>query len=413
MSPVFRSLAVRNYRLFATGQAVSLTGTWGQRVAQDWLVLDLSHGSGTAIGTVTALQFLPVLLFTLYGGLLADRYDKRRLLVAAQAAMGVLAVVLGVLVLSGSAELWHVYVLALGLGLATALDTPVRQAFVSEMVGHEDLPNAVSLNSATFNASRIVGPALAGVAIHLWGTGPVFLANGASYAAVIAGLLMMRPAELFPTARQPVRKGQVREGVRYVRERPRLLVPILLVFMVGTFGLNFQITLSLVAKNVFHTGASSFGLLTSAFAVGSLLGALASARRSGPPRALAMVLAALAFGLLEVLVGLAPTFGSMMAVLVPTGAAVLTFTTTANALVQLGSEPAVRGRVMALYVLVFLGGTPVGAPVIGMVAEQYGPRVSLVVGGLVCAASALVAGAVLAQRQPTSRYRGALTRMTL
>lgn len=413
MSPTFRSLAVRNYRLFATGQAVSLSGTWGQRVAQDWLVLTLTDGSGTAIGTVTALQFLPVLLFSLYGGLLADRYDKRRLLVGAQAAMAVLALALGVLDLTGAVQLWHVYVLAFGLGLAAAIDTPARQSFVSEMVGHDDLPNAVSLNSATFNASRIVGPALAGLAIHQWGTAWVFLANAVSYVAVIAGLLMMRTAELYPSARQPAHKGQLREGVRYVRERRRLLVPILLVFMVGTFGLNFQITLSLVAKNVFHTGASSFGLLTSAFAVGSLLGALSSARRAGPPRALSMVLAALVFGALEVVVGLAPTFGSMMLLLVPTGAAVLVFTTTANALVQLGSDPAVRGRVMALYVLVFLGGTPVGAPVVGMVAERYGPRVSLVVGGAVCALSALVAGALLAQRQPMSRYRGALTRMTL
>jgi MFS family permease len=413
MSPTFRSLAVRNYRLFATGQAVSLSGTWGQRVAQDWLVLQLSHDSGTALGTVTALQFLPVLLFTLYGGLLADRHDKRRLLVWAQAAMALLALALGLLDLTGAVRLWHVYALAFGLGLAAAVDTPTRQAFVSEMVGKDDLPNAVSLNSATFNASRIVGPALAGVGIQLWGTAPVFLANAASYGAVLAGLLMMRPGELHRTERQPARKGQLREGVRYVRERRRLLVPILLVFMVGTFGLNFQITLALVAKQVFHTGASSFGLLTSAFAVGSLAGALASARRPGPPRARRMVVAALVFGVLEVVVGTAPTFGTMMLLLVPTGAAVLTFTTTANALVQLGSDAAVRGRVMALYVLVFLGGTPLGAPVIGWVAERYGVRVSLVVGGLVCAASALVAGALLARRQPMTRYRGALTRMTL
>ncbi len=398
MSPTFRSLRVRNYRLFATGQAVSLSGTWGQRVAQDWLVLNLTNSSATALGVVTALQFLPVLVLSLYGGVLADRYDKRRLLVGAQAAMGVLALVLGVLDLTGLVQLWHVYALALGLGIATAVDTPTRQAFVSEMVGHDDLPNAVSLNSATFNASRIVGPALAGLAIHQWGTASVFLANGLSYVAVIAGLLMMRSAELFPGTPQPAAKGQVREGIRYVRERRHLLVPILLVFMVGTFGLNFQITLSLVAKKVFHTGPSSFGLLTSAFAVGSLLGALASARRTTAPRASRMVAAAVVFGVLEMVVGVAPTFRSMLLLLVPTGAAVLTFTTTANAIVQLGSEVAVRGRVMALYVLVFLGGTPVGAPVIGWVAQQYGVRISLVAGGAVCALSALVAGALLAER---------------
>lgn len=412
MSPTFRSLAVRNYRLFATGQVVSLSGTWAQRVAQDWLVLQLSHNSGTALGVVTALQFLPVLVFGLYGGLLADRYDKRRLLVGAQAGMGVLALVLGVLDLTGAVQLWHVYALAVGLGFTSVIDTPTRQAFVSEMVGAEDLPNAVSLNSATFNASRIIGPAVAGVAIARWGTGWVFVANSASYVAVIAGLLMMRTADLHRVPVSRRQKGQLREGLQYVRDRRRLAVPILLVFMVGTFGLNFQITLSLVAKLTFHRGASQFGLLTSAFAFGSLLGALASARRSAPTHR-AMVGAALAFGVLEVVVGLAPTFASMLVLLVPTGAAVLLFTTTANALVQLGSDPAVRGRVMALYVLVFLGGTPAGAPLIGVVAEHFGPRASLTVGGVVCAVSAVVAAVLLGDGQPISRYRGALTRMTL
>jgi MFS family permease len=412
VSPTFRSLAVRNYRLFATGQVISLSGTWAQRVAQDWLVLQLSHNSGTALGVVTALQFLPVLLFGLYGGLLADRYDKRRLLIGAQAGMGVLALALGVLDLTGAVQLWHVYALAVGLGLTSVIDTPTRQAFVSEMVGQDDLPNAVSLNSATFNASRIIGPAVAGVAIARWGTGCVFLANAASYIAVIAGLLMMRPADLHRAPVSRRQKGQLREGLQYVRDRRRLAVPILLVFMVGTFGLNFQITLSLVAKITFHRGASQFGLLTSAFAFGSLLGALVSARRSAPTHR-GMVGAALVFGALEVVVGLAPTFATMLVVLVPTGAAVLLFTTTANALVQLGSDPAVRGRVMALYVLVFLGGTPAGAPLIGVVAEHFGPRASLTIGGLICAVSAVVAAVLLAEGQPISRYRGALTRMTL
>jgi MFS family permease len=405
ITTTFRSLRVRNYRLFASGQVISLSGTWAQRVAQDWLVLELSHNSGVALGITTGLQFLPMLLFGLYGGVLADRYDKRRLLIGAQAAMGLLAVVLGVLDVTGAVQLWHVYVLAFALGLASVVDTPTRQAFVSEMVGPDQLPNAVSLNSATFNASRIVGPALAGLAIARWGTGPVFLANGASFAAVIAGLLLMRVDELQRSAPAPRQKGQVREGLRYVRERRHLAVPILLVLMVGTFGLNFQITLSLVAKNVFHRGPSQFGLLTSAFAVGSLLGALASAARKAPtPRR--MVLAALVFGLLEIAVGLAPTFGSMMVLLVPTGMAVLAFTTSANALVQLGSDPAVRGRVMALYVLVFLGGTPFGAPLVGLVAEHLGPRVSLTVGGAVCAVSAVVAGALLGERPVVVRRAG-------
>jgi MFS family permease len=398
VSPAFRSLKVRNYRLFATGQVISLSGTWAQRVAQDWLVLLIAPNPGTALGITTALQFLPMLLFGLYGGLLADRYDKRTLLIAAQAAMGLLALTLGLLTLSGAVELWHVYLLAFGLGLASVIDTPVRQSFVSELVGPDDLPNAVSLNSATFNSARIVGPALAGAAISGIGTGWVFIANSVSYVAVIAGLARMRPAELWGRERQPRAAGQLGEGLRYVRARPRLYVPILLVFMVGTFGLNFQITLSLVAKQTFHADAGSFGLLTSALAAGSLLGALQSARRKGLPRVRTMLVAALAFGVLEVADGLAPSFWLLALLLVPTGASVLTFTTTANAIVQLGAEPYVRGRVMALYVLVFLGGTPVGAPLIGLLAEHAGPRASLLLGGAVVALSALVAARVLTRR---------------
>ena len=391
----FRSLRNRNYRLFATGQVVSLSGTWGQRVAQDWLVLELTDNSGLALGITTALQFLPMLLFGLYGGVLADRYDKRMLLIGAQATMAVLALGLAVLDLSGAVQLWHVYALALGLGLASVIDTPVRQSFVSEMVGPDDLPNAVSLNSATFNTARIVGPAAAGLAIAAVGTGWVFLANAVSYVAVLAGLRAMRTAELFPTARLVRAKGQLAEGLSYVRSRPDLLVPMVLVFMVGTFGLNFQITLALVVKEVFERSAGSYGLLSSFLAVGSLLGALASARRRGPPRQRTLFAAVVVFGLLEVAVGLAPSFELMALLLVPTGVAVLTFTTTANSIVQLGSAPHVRGRVMALYILVFLGGTPVGAPLIGALAEAFGPRSSIVVGGLVTALSGLVAAIVM------------------
>jgi MFS family permease len=399
MSPTFRSLRVRNYRLFATGQVVSLTGTWGQRVAQDWLVLQLSGGSGVALGIVTGLQFLPVLLFSLWGGLLADRYDKRRLLLGVQVVMGLLALTLGVLDVTGAVELWHVYALAFALGCATAVDTPVRQSFVVEMVGADDLPNAVSLNSATFNGARIVGPALAGLGIAAVGTGWVFLANALTYVAVVSGLARMRTEELRPSARTARGAGQVREGLRYVRERPVLLATMLLVAAVGTFGLNFQITLSLVASQVFDRGAASFGLLTSAFALGSLVGALLSARRTGAPRLRRLFLAAAAFGVLEVLVGLAPTFASMALLLVPTGVAVLTFTTAANATVQLGSDPEVRGRVMALYVLVFLGGTPFGSPLIGAVAEAFGPRSSLLVGGTLSLLAAVALATWLARAQ--------------
>ena len=403
----FSSLRNRNYRLFASGQIVSQSGTWGQRVAQDWLVLELS-GSGLALGITTALQFLPVLVFGLYGGVLADRYDKRRLLIAAQAAMGVLALVLAVLDLSGAVQLWHVYALAFGLGLASVVDTPVRQAFVSEMVGARDLPNAVSLNSATFNAARIVGPAAAGLAIAAVGTGWVFLVNAVSYVAVLAGLQAMRTGELQPTDRVERGRGQLREGLAHVRSRPDLLVPMVLVFVVGTFGLNFQITLALVVQQVFERGAGAYGLLSAFLALGSLIGALVSARRSGPPRQRTLFAAVLAFGVLEVAVGLAPTYALMALLLVPTGMAVLTFTTTANAIVQLGSAPHVRGRVMALYVLVFLGGTPVGAPLIGALAEAFGPRSSIVLGGVVTGVSGVVAavvmtGAALAGPRPGGR----------
>jgi MFS family permease len=391
----FRSLRNRNYRLFASGQVVSLSGTWAQRVAQDWLVLELSGNSGVALGITTGLQFLPVLVFGLYGGVLADRYDKRKLLLGAQAAMGLLALALAVLDLSGAVQLWHVYALAFGLGLASAVDTPVRQAFVVEMVGPDDLPNAVSLNSATFNSARIIGPALAGIAIAAVGTGWVFAANALSYLAVLLGLQAMRRSELHPSRRVARGKGQLREGLAYVRSRPDLLVPIVLVFMVGTFGLNFQITLALMVKSVFGREAGAYALLSVMLAVGSLIGALASARRSGPPRQRTLFAAVVVFGLLEISVGLAPSFALMAMLLVPTGVAVLTFTTTANAIVQLGSAPQVRGRVMALYILVFLGGTPVGAPLIGALAEAFGPRTSIVAGGLITALSGLVAAVVM------------------
>ena len=395
MSPTlavtFRSLRIRNYRLFATGQVVSLTGTWAQRVAQDWLVLELSDNSGVALGVVTGLQFLPVLLFGMYGGVLADRYDKRRLLIGAQAVMAVFALCLAALDLSGAVQLWHVFALAFALGMATAVDTPVRQAFVVEMVGPDDVPNAVSLNSVTFNTARIVGPALAGVAIAAVGTGWVFLANTLSYAAVLLGLRAMRTDQLQPSPPLAKGKGQAREGLRYVRSRPDLLVVILLVAAVGTLGLNFSVTLALVTTEVFGRGSGSYALLLSALATGSLLGALASARRTGPPRQRRLFLAALVFALLEVAVGLAPSYALMVVLLVPTGAAVLVFSTTANSIVQLGSAPQVRGRVMALYILVFLGGTPLGAPLIGFVADVLGPRAGLLLGGGVTALCVLLA----------------------
>ncbi len=392
---MFRSLQVRNYRLFASGQVVSLTGTWMQRVAQDWLVLQLSHGSGTALGITTGLQFVP-LLASLYGGVLADRYNKRRLLVWTQVSMALLALALGLLVVTDVIRLWHVYLLAFLLGAASAVDTPTRQALVSELVGAELVTNAVSLNSATFNAARILGPAVAGVMISAIGTGPVFLVNAASFIAVITSLLLMRDDELFGSKRVARRPGQLREGVAYVRTRPDLLLPIILVGIVGTFGLNFQMTTALVASNVFHHGAASYGLLSTALAIGSLLGALGSARR-GRPLLRLVIGSAFLFGVLETVVAMMPTYWTFFALLIPTGAAVLTFTTSANSTVQLGASPVMRGRVMALYVLVFLGGTPFGAPLIGWVAQAAGPRWSLEVGGFASATAAVVIGLVLAR----------------
>jgi MFS family permease len=395
---MFRSLRVRNYRYYAGGQVVSLTGTWMQRVAQDWLVLELSHNSGTAIGLVLALQFGPTLVFSLWGGVLADRYDKRKILFVTQGLMILWAAVLGVLDVSGAVQLWHVYLIALILGITSSLDVPVRQSFVVEMVGPKDLQNAVSLNSVTFNLARIVGPALAGILIAAVGTGWVFLGNAVFTVAVIIGLALMRPAELFrsePTGRTP---GQLREGLRYVRGRPDLILPMVLVFMVGTFGMNWPVTMALMAKEVFGRGAAGYGLLTTAIAVGSLFGALAASRRTARPRTRVILAGAFAFGTLEAAVGLMPTYWSVVAILLPTGAAALTFTIAANSTVQLGSDPAFRGRVMALYLMCFMGGTPLGAPLVGAVADAFGPRASVVASGAVCAVAAVVATVVVARK---------------
>jgi MFS family permease len=396
---LFASLRVRNYRLFASGQVVSLTGTWMQRVAQDWLVLSLSHNSGTAIGITTGLQFAPVLLFGLLGGVIADRYDKRRVLVMTQIAMGVLALGLGLLDVTGAVQLWHVYALAFGLGCATAIDSPVRQAFVTELVGPSLLANAVSLNSATFNAARVLGPAVAGLMIASVGTAWVFLSNTASFVAVIAGLLLMRPDELFVGKPIGRRKGAVREGLAYVRGRPELVAITCLVGVVGTLGFNFQITSALLTKNTFHHGAGSYGLVSAVYAFGSLLGALASARRGGLGRRRLVFVAAAAYGVLEVAAGLMPTYWTFFALLVPFGFATLTFSTAANTTVQLTTSPSMRGRVMALYLIVFMGGTPIGAPLIGWIAEVAGPRWSLIIGGIASTVAAVLAALYLTRRR--------------
>ena len=395
---MFRSLRVRNYRLYAGGQLISLTGTWMQRVAQDWLVLTLTN-SGTALGFVTALQFGPALLFGMWGGVLADRSDKRRLLLATQTGLAVLALALGLLDVAGVVRYWHVLVLAAALGLISAIDTPVRQSFVVEMVGRDQLVNAVAINSTIFNIGRVAGPAVAGVVITAVGTGWAFLGNAASSIAVLAGLALMRTAELHPAPQVVRARGQLRAGLRYVLGRSDLVVTMILVFIVGTFGINFQITTALVAKQVFHRSASGYGLLSTALAVGACVGAVVATRRRTRPTQLFLLGATIAFSVLEIAVGSMPGFVSTAIMLVPTGLAMLTLTTATNSAVQLGVEPTMRGRVMALYLMCFMGGTPVGAPVIGWVAEVFGPRWGMVGGGLICLIAALVIAAVIARRR--------------
>lgn len=395
---MFRSLRVRNYRLYATGQLISLTGTWMQRVAQDWLVLELTN-SGTALGIVTALQFGPSLLLGLWGGVLADRSDKRRLLLVTQSGLALVALLLGLLDIAGVVQFWHVIVLATMLGLITAIDTPVRQSFVVEMVGRTDLTNAVAINSTIFNSGRILGPALAGVLISAVGTGWAFVGNAASSLAVLVALGMMRTAELFPSPPLRRARGQLREGLRYVRARADLVHTMVLIFVFGTFGLNFAITCALLAKQVFHRGASGYGLLSTALAVGAFCGAVLATKRTERPSALFLLGMAAVFSVCEIAAGLMPTFVLTAVLLIPTGVAMLSVTTAANAHIQLGVSPTMRGRVMALYLMCFMGGTPLGAPMIGWLAGAAGPRWGLIGGGLVCLVSALALAAGLARRR--------------
>jgi MFS family permease len=402
LSPTFRSLHNRNYRLYAAGGVVSNTGTWMQRVAQDWLVLSLTRHSGDgsiALGITTGLQFLPILLFSAYGGVVADRFPKRRMLQVTQAAMALTSMVLGILALTGVAETWHVFVIAFVFGIGAAFDAPARQSFVSEMVGPDDLTNAVGLNSASFNMARIVGPALAGGLIALLGsgvqaTGGVILLNALSYGAVIYALQRMRESELDSPELTRRGKGMVRDGVRYVRGRPDVMLVLAIVFFAGTFGMNFQMTSALMATQVFHKGAGEYGLLGTTMAIGSLAGALLAARRVGRPRQRLLVGAALAFGVVEIFSGLMPSYASFALISPLIGLTALTMVTAANATVQLSVAPEMRGRVMALYMMIFQGGTPLGAPIVGWVGHTLGARWTLLGGGAMTVAGIVVAVAV-------------------
>jgi len=402
LSPTFRALSNHNYRLYAAGGIVSNTGTWMQRVAQDWLVLVLTGFSGSAIGITTGLQFLPILLFSPIAGVVADRVPKRRLLQVTQVFMALTSVALGLLAVLGVARPWHVYVLAFVFGIGTAFDAPARQSFVSEMVGPDDLTNAVGLNSASFNTARIVGPALAGVLIAAFGsgaeaTGWVILVNALSYVAVIQALQRMDPRTLNTPKPAARRAGMIRDGVRYVRRRPDLMLVMVVVFFAGTFGLNFQLTSALMATHVFGKGATEYGILGSTMAVGSLAGALLAARRAtSTPRL--VVLAAVAFGAVEIVAGLLPTY-LVFALWTPLlGLTALTMITAANTTMQLGAEPAYRGRVMALYLMVFMGGTPVGSPIVGWIGEEFGARWTLVGGGAVTLVGSLLAAWYFARK---------------
>lgn len=398
----FRSLRYRNYRLFFYGQLVSLIGTWMQSVALGWLVYTITK-SPTQIGVVTAVQFLPTLFGSVHGGLVADRFDKRKVLVCTQTALALQAVALATVTLAGLATLPVLYALAFTQGMATTIDNPTRQAFVSEMVGTEDLTNAVGLNSAMFNMARVLGPAIGGVLIDAIGVGTCFVLNAVSFLAVIGGLLMMRSGDLFPSTRAGRGKGQLREGLRYAWEEPTLRRVLIMIALIGTLAMNFTVILPVVAKQVFHGNAGTYGVMSSVLGFGALVGALVAASRS-KPTTLLLATAALAFGAMMLADALAPTLAWEMVALALTGATSITFMSTANATVQLTSRPEMRGRVMSLYMLLFLGSTPIGGPVVGWIGERYGARWSLAIGGLSCLVAAAVTVPALAEGR--RRLRG-------
>ncbi|WP_395606425.1 MFS transporter [Pseudomonas sp. B22129] len=377
----FRSLRSRNYRIWAAGALVSNVGTWMQRTAQDWLVLtQLTPHNAAAVGIVMALQFGPQLLLLPWTGFAADHYDQRKLLITTQAVMGLLALTLGVFTITGFVELWHVYVFAFLSGCASAFDAPVRQIFVAELVGEKDLSNAIALNSTSFNMARMIGPAVAGVTIASVGTGWAFLLNGSSFFAVLASLFFLRVSGQ-AKVRALRTKGSLTEGIRYVWARPDLKAILLMLFLIGTFGMNFPIFISTMAVSVFHADARGYGLLTSTLAIGTIAGALIAAG-SERPQFKSLLTGAAVFGLGCTLAALAPNYWTFAIALVIIGVGAMTFSNTTNSLMQLTTEPAMRGRVIALRVAVALGGTPIGAPIVGWVADHLGPRWSLVVGAV-------------------------------
>lgn len=386
----WRSFRHRNYRILFPANTISNIGSWAQRIAQDWLVLELTNNNGTYLGLVTAVQFAPVLLFSLHGGALADRLDKRKVLIATNIVGGAASIGLGLLVITHMVQLWHVFALAAVLGISTAIDAPVRQAFTSELVGHEDLPNAVSLNSANFNGGRLVGPAVSGLLIAAFGTGPSFLINGATYFFVILALLKLDKKTFFN--QDQVRSlGNIREGIAYAKARPDIYVVMIMVFALATFGLNFQIFNALMATQEFGLGPANFGLMGTFIAVGSLTGAIASARLERFRTTRFVILGGMAFSASIMMLSILPNYTSYIFWLPICGVTALTTLVSANSLVQTSTDPAIRGRVMGLYLLIFMGGTPFGSPLIGVTTELIGIRLTIAAcGGISLAASLFV-----------------------
>ena len=400
----FASLSVPNYRRYYGGQAISLTGTWMQMTAQAWLVLSITHSS-TALGLIVALQTLPVLLLAPYGGVIADRVDKRRTMIALQAAMGVQALILGVLTVTGSVHLWEIGVLAALLGLNNAFENPARQSFMMEMVGSKHLRNAVSLNSVLVNVARTVGPAVAGLLIATVGEGVCFLVNAASFVAVIGTLLTMDLTALNPTEPMPRARGQLREGLRYVRTTPQLAIPLLMMGVVGCLTYEFQVTLPVMASRGLGAGAAGFGFMTAAMGVGAVLGGLVMAAK-GKTGLRPLVLAASVFAVAMTFATLAPNLAFELIALALVGAASISFMATGNSTLQLNADPAMRGRVMSLWFVAFQGSTPIGGPIVGATMAVLGARAGLGLGAITCAVVA-TAGLIALQRRRAEKAASA------
>jgi MFS family permease len=376
----WRSFRHRNYRILFPANTVSNIGSWAQRIAQDWLVLELTNNNGTYLGLVTAVQFAPVLLFSLHGGKLADRFNKRKVLILTNIAGGAASLGLGALVITEQIQLWHVFALAAVLGVSTAIDAPVRQSFTTEVVGQADLPNAVSLNSANFNAGRLVGPALSGGLIAAFGTGPSFIVNGLSYFFVIAALLNLNEKAFFHLDR-PKSDGNIREGIAYAKARPDIYVVMLMVFFLATFGLNFQIFNALMATQEFGLGPANFGLMGTFIAIGSLSGAIGSARLERFRNTKFVIRGGIAFSASIMVLSILPNYITYVIWLPICGVTALTTLVSANSIVQTSTDPAIRGRVMGLYLLIFMGGTPFGSPLIGATTDLIGIRPTIAVCG--------------------------------